>query len=114
MRTPVDLHVGAALNKRGVCLTLPCFATACLDQALGLLGLLKYHFLCSCAACHFSLGFGGLLGKTVLGNVAFFTSYAALCNWMEPPDDDGEPKAPSTTTALVAGGIANMLYYAAG
>lgn len=61
------------------------------------------------------LGFGGLLGKTVLGNVAFFTSYAALCNWMEPAGTDGEPKPPpSTTTTLVAGGIANMLYYAAG
>ena len=55
-----------------------------------------------------------MLGKTVLGNVAFFTSYAALCNWIEPPGVDGEAKAPSTTTALVAGGLANMLYYAAG
>ena len=34
---------------------------------------------------------------------------------MEPAGTDGEPKPPpSTTTTLVAGGIANMLYYAAG
>lgn len=61
------------------------------------------------------LGFGGMLGKTVLGNVAFFCSYAALCNWIEPGDGKGgQQQEPSTSTTIVAGAVANMLFYGAG
>jgi len=53
------------------------------------------------------LGFWALMGSHICGNLAFFTSYTMICNAMEEPDADNV----SSSTAFLAGGIANQLYY---
>ena len=70
----------------------------------------------SCVPCDvwagLYLGFWALLGSHVMGNLAFFTTYTTICNYYK--DENAGSGHVSTSTAFLAGGIANQLYYLAG